>query len=77
MREFASINGQVASVLGLGVGFGPALSSIIFDYYDSDTPLAWGLAIVFLLPSLVVLFIGSPQFYGYDRNHAPSEIDVQ
>ena len=31
MREFAAINGQVAAVFGLGVGFGPALSSVVVD----------------------------------------------
>lgn len=65
MREFASINGQVASVFGLGVGFGPALSSVVVDWSGSYALLLTGLGFAFLLPAALVLFLGKPAFYGH------------
>lgn len=70
MREFASINGQVASVFGLGVGFGPALSSVIVDRAGSYGPLLTGLAFAFLLPAISVLFLGKPEFHGHPADDA-------
>jgi MFS family permease len=62
MREFAAINGQIAAVFGLGVGFGPALGSVIYDHYGSYTPLLTGLAVAFLFPAGLVLALGNPAF---------------
>lgn len=65
MREFASINGQVASVFGLGVGFGPALSSVVVDRWGSYEPLLMGLGVAFLFPAAMVLLLGQPAFYNH------------
>lgn len=65
MREFAAINGQVASVFGLGVGFGPALSSVVVDRTGSYTPLLIGLGAAFLFPALLVLALGKPAYHGH------------
>ncbi len=65
MREFAAINGQVAAVFGLGVGFGPALSSVVVDATGSYELLLTGLGAAFLLPAALVLFLGKPAFYGH------------
>lgn len=65
MREFAAINGQVAAVFGLGVGFGPALSSVVVDWTGSYGPLLAGLGIAFLFPAAMVLFLGKPAFHGH------------
>lgn len=64
MKEFAAINGQVASVFGLGVGFGPALSSVVVDWSGSYAPLLAGLGIAFLFPAILVLFLGDAPFHG-------------
>lgn len=65
MREFAAINGQVASVFGLGVGFGPALSSVVVDHFGSYDLLLTGLGVAFLFPAVMVLFLGTPAFHGH------------
>jgi predicted MFS family arabinose efflux permease len=75
MREFAAINGQVASVFGLGVGFGPALSSMVYDHFGSYTQLLSGLAIVFLLPASAVLFLGAAKFHGTPADDPAMALD--
>ena len=62
LREFAAINGQIAAVFGIGVGFGPALGSLTYDHYGTYAPLLSGLAFAFLLPAALVLLLGSPAF---------------
>ena len=70
MREFAAINGQVASVFGLGVGFGPALSSVVVDRSGTYTPLLIGLGVAFLFPAMLVLLLGKPDFHGHPADDA-------
>lgn len=65
MREFAAINGQVVSVFGLGVGFGPALSSVVADHFGSYDLLLAGLGVAFLFPAAMVLLMGRPDFYNH------------
>ncbi len=65
MREFAAINGQVAAVFGLGVGFGPALSSVVVDATSSYDLLLTGLGVAFLFPAALVLALGKPPYHGH------------
>lgn len=62
MREFAAINGQIVAVFGLGVGFGPVLGSLAFDYYGSYRPMLTILTFAFLFPAVLVLALGRPAF---------------
>jgi MFS family permease len=62
MRDFAAIYGQIVAVFGLGVGFGPVLGSLIYDYFGSYLPLLSGLGIAFFIPAALALFLGKPAY---------------